>query len=320
MKQIQSPFHAGEIAVQQHLGVAEIASQYGQDFIRPSMPEQHRQFFNQLSFVAIGLVNQQGYPWVVPVVGEAGFIYSEDASELVISQLPHSIDLLALDASVGQKIGLLGIEWANRRRNRVNGIIKAMDSQRMVIHVEQSFGNCPQYIQTRQLRLQQQKSQVSKPEPNQLTSSKITPTAKALIESADTFFIASRTQHFNEDPRTGIDTSHRGGNPGFVKIEGQRLYFPDFSGNRFFNTLGNIQSDNRVGLFFPNFSNGDVIFLSGGADIHWQHPEVAHFQGAERIISVNIQQLISLQQFMPLTGELIEPSPTLKHTGSWIKS
>ena len=60
--------------------------------------------------------------------------------------------------------------------------------------------------------------------------------------SADTFFVASA------HAERGVDASHRGGLPGFVRVLGDRtLEIPDYPGNSMFNTLGNPAADPRAG-------------------------------------------------------------------------
>ena len=53
----------------------------------------------------------------------------------------------------GIDIGLLGIELHSRRRNRMNGVVSAIDETGFEVQVKQSFGNCPQYIQSRMFEL-----------------------------------------------------------------------------------------------------------------------------------------------------------------------
>ena len=49
----------------------------------------------------------------------------------------------------GAAIGLLGIDLRTRRRNRLNGVIRREGAAGFDVDVEQSYGNCPQYIQLR---------------------------------------------------------------------------------------------------------------------------------------------------------------------------
>ncbi|WP_448551243.1 2Fe-2S iron-sulfur cluster-binding protein [Thalassotalea montiporae] len=325
-KQVQftdSQFHADEIAVQARLGIAEKVAHYSKGFIRDAMPEQHREFFCQLPMVVLGMVDHDGFPWALPLYGKPGFIQSPSDTQLTLEATPDLASLFALDVHHGQKIGLLGIELETRRRNRMNGTIREISSQSLAIEVEQSFGNCPQYIQTRAFNYNELESSAYQADPTgfeHLTlATNIAPSSKSLIESADTFFIASRTRDFNEDKRTGIDASHRGGKPGFVKVTGNSLSFPDFSGNKFFNTLGNITSDGRVGLYFPNYATGDAVFLTGQASIAWQHKALPDIKGAERIIEVTVEKSVFISGYLPVTGELVENSPALDNTGTWLK-
>ena len=51
-----------------------------------------------------------------------------------------------------------------------------------------------------------------------------------------------------------------------VRIDDARtLTFPDYTGNAYFNTLGNISRNPRAGLLFIDFSNGDLLFLTGSS-------------------------------------------------------
>lgn len=312
----KSQFHKAEIAVQEKLGVADMVAQYSAGFVRSEMPDQHREFFTHLPMMIIGTADHKGYPWAMPLFGKPGFIQSPNAKTLDIDTQPELIQTLNLDFNVGQKIGGVGIELHTRRRNRMNGMIKKITNNGFSISVEQSFGNCPQYIQKRELKPIDTVQKKIDTQKLALTNS-ISTSSIQLIHAADTFFIASRTKTFSDDERCGIDASHRGGKPGFVKIEGDTLTFPDFSGNRFFNTLGNIKSDSRVGLFFPDFTTGNAVFLSGDAEIIWDENAAIEFDGAERLITIKIRNSIYIEAFLPMTGELEEMSPSLTNTGTW---
>jgi predicted pyridoxine 5'-phosphate oxidase superfamily flavin-nucleotide-binding protein len=312
----QSQFHSAEIAVQERLGITEKVARYSKGFIRAVMPEQHRKFFSELSFVILGITDHKGYPWPIPMFGQVGFIQTPNDTTLDCAALPELIKTLDLEFITGAKVGMLGIQLSTRRRNRVNGVINLIGNKSFSIGVEQSFGNCPKYIQKRELTCDNNYQSS-----HTLLHEKLTPVLEAaaitLIENADTFFISSRTKHFNEDKRSGIDASHRGGKPGFIKIENNTLSFPDFKGNGFFNTLGNIESDNRVGLFFPDFLTGSAVFISGKASILWDKVEVEGFNGAECIIEIKVEKNIYLSNFLAMTAESYEVSPVLQDTGIW---
>ena len=245
---IDSRFHVDEIAIQAQLGVAEPIARIAQGFIRDFMPQQHRDFFAGLPFAIISLLDQQGTPWALPVVGGVGFISSPDEQHLWFNLLPEWVTPLDLMFEAGQKIGILGIQVQTRRRNRMNGVLVEITDQGFLVKVDQSFGNCPKYIQTRTLQWQTDKKPIL-PTAVELQP-ELSATAIDLITQADTFFLASRSQTLDASMCHGLDISHRGGKPGFVKVENQHILFPDYSGNKFFNTLGNIRSDQRVVYWF----------------------------------------------------------------------
>ncbi len=319
MKSKQTHFHAGEIAVQKRIGATHIAEQIASGFISGSMPGQYRMFFSQLPLMIFGAVDQSGYPWPVPVFGEPGFIRSPNDTTLSIAAKPRVQTALNLDLSLGQKIGGLGIELATRRRIRINGIINNSDDQSFGLKIDQSYGNCPQYIQARDLHwINEQRSD------EQLTgiddSPGLNPKFKDLLEQADTFFIASRSSVFNSDPRSGIDASHRGGKPGFVKVKDNTIYFPDYRGNRFYNTLGNIESDGRVGLLFTDFASGNSVLVAGRAKIIWNQADVGPFKGSERTVAVVVERSLFIPQLFELTSTTTVLSPALRNTGTWSDS
>ena len=308
-------FHEGEIAIQEKDGSREAVNRFAHRMVRPFMPDQHREFFAMLPFVVIGMLDGNGRPWITISTGNPGFMQSPDERTLEIGATPLLADELGCALLAGDKIGLLGIELPTRRRNRMNGRIITSDAQGISVRVDQSFGACPKYIQTRDVQLHDgETSQRQSP----VRSEAIGPEAKEIIERVDTFFISSRTCGVNDDPRSGVDASHRGGRPGFVHvIDDRTLVFPDFFGNRMFNTLGNIEADGRVGLVFTDFDTGDAAFATGTAEIIWDKERVGKFAGAERLVDVRVQEVVVARSVLPLTGDLIEASPSLDETGTW---
>lgn len=139
-----NPFHAGERRAQARAGVGDVA-EWAAGFIRPAMPDQHRGFFTQLPFLVLAGADADGRHWVTLLDGAEGFVGSPDAKTLTIDAAPSPQDPLAPALTQGTDIGLLGIELATRRRNRLSGTFRPNDTG-YAIDVRQSFGNCPQYI------------------------------------------------------------------------------------------------------------------------------------------------------------------------------
>ena len=308
-------FHDGEIAVQERDGARDAVKRFGNRMVRPFMPDQHRAFFEMLPFIVIGMLDGVGRPWITLAAGKPGFMRSPDEHTLKIGSTPLLAGELGCAPGTGDKIGLLGIELPTRRRNRMNGYITETHADGITVHVDQSFGACPKYIQTRDVQWRDDGSVRSAPP---VRSQTISEEAKTIIERVDTFFISSRTTEVNHDPRSGVDASHRGGRSGFVRvINDHALVFPDFAGNRMFNTLGNIQSDGRIGMVFTDFETGDAVFLTGSADIIWDEERVGKFAGAQRLIEARAKEVVVARSVLPLTGDLIEAWPRLDETGIW---
>lgn len=309
-------FHPGERAVQQRLGVADKLDRVGRQAIRDHMPDQHREFFEQLPFVLVGSVDQQGQPWASVLVGEPGFIKAPDPHHLEIKASALQADPLHDTLANGAALGLLGIEPHTRRRNRLNGTVEQCGADGFSLRVSQSFGNCPKYIQARSSILLPGAPAEQRVQRGTLLDA----TAHRLIGSADTLFIASAFAGDAATParQRGADVSHRGGKPGFVRIDDeQTLTMPEFVGNFFFNTLGNLVLDPRAGLLFIDFTNGDLLYLAVEAEIVWDGPQVAAFSGAQRLLRFHLRQALLVEAALPLRWSGAELSPMLEKTGSW---
>jgi uncharacterized protein len=314
MTKTTSPFHAGEQKIQSLAGVRDRIELKGRAVIRDYMPEQHRAFFAGLSFMVVGLADQNGHPWATTLSGPPGFMNSAEANLLTIDAWLDPGDPLFSCIRDGAPIGGLGIELSTRRRNRVNGRVENCSvGHNFSIRVQQSYGNCPKYIQARG----EQAPLHSRPPPKSLTASHLGENEVRLIAEADTFFIASRSAHFDRnDSSQGLDISHRGGLPGFVHVVSRtELSFPDFSGNLLFNTLGNLAVDARAGLLFIDFRSGEMLFLIGRARICWDIPEMAKSAGVERIISLDIQYVLKREHAFPHQFDFIGYSPHLGAEG-----
>jgi ferredoxin-NADP reductase/predicted pyridoxine 5'-phosphate oxidase superfamily flavin-nucleotide-binding protein len=313
-----SPWHAGESRLQQRLGVAERMAVFGRKVIRNYLPDQHRTFYGQLPFLLVGVVDAHGNPWATVLEGRPGFLSSPDPKALRISALPGPGDPAGAALGLGAAVGLLGIEPHTRRRNRLNGTVTAVDAGGFLVGVDQAFGNCPQYIQTRTLRFAHQPGQqtVLAAEHGQ----SLDDAARATIASADTFFIASYVDTGSSPAGRGVDVSHRGGKPGFIRIDGDLLTIPDFAGNLHFNTLGNLLLNPRAGLTFVDFTTGELLQLTGSTELVLEGDEVASFQGAERLWRLKVEQVVRRRSTLALRGTFGEYSPNSLLTGNWAEA
>ena len=292
-----SAFHAGEQAMQARAGVQAQMAQIGPRVLRDHMPDQHREFFGLLPFVVVGSVDPLGQPWASVLAGAPGFMQSPDPTHLHIRARPLPHDPLNATLRDGASLGLLGIQPHTRRRNRMNGTAW-MQGEGFTVEVGQSFGNCPKYIQAREpvWMPDAPAGRIAYEGPG------LDEAARELIRAADTFFIASAhpLAAAGGEPSHGVDVSHRGGSPGFVKVAGEVLTVPDFMGNHFFNTLGNIAVHPAAGLLFVDFHRGDLLYLAVQAEVVWGGAELASFDGALRLLRMRVTHVRRVQGALPL--------------------
>jgi hypothetical protein len=111
--------------------------------------------------------------------------------------------------------------------------------------------------------------------------------------------------------------SHRGGQAGFVRVEGDVLTVPDFAGNLHFNTLGNFELNPRAGLLFIDFQSGELLHIAGTVTLILEGPEIAAFQGAERLWQVRVEQVVRRPAALRSRWEFQGWSPNSLMTGDW---
>jgi predicted pyridoxine 5'-phosphate oxidase superfamily flavin-nucleotide-binding protein len=278
--------HVGELAVQRRAGVR--AGEWGSARTRPEIPPAAAEFLERQRMLVIGASGRDERLWATALTGAEGFARAVDERTIVIDALPGEHDPLAgLAEGAEAEIGMIAIEPRTRRRMRVNGQVVRKDGL-LVVHTEQTYANCPKYIQARDIT----------EEPAELvaggSSSARTFTGehRAWIESADTFFVATRA------PGLGADLSHRGGNPGFVRVVGERrLVWPDYVGNSMYMTLGNLELDESCGLLFLDWDSGDALHLTGRARVDWDPGEVP---GAQRMVEFEMDLAVHVRGSSPL--------------------
>ncbi len=296
-------WHKGEKELHRLLDVEQLMLKRGAAMIRDAMPEQHRIFFANLQFVVLSAVDAGGQPWPFMRVGPPGFINSPSDTVLTINATALAGEPADLQLGPGDKIGVLGIELETRRRNRMNGTLSAGDAKRMTIDVDQSFGNCPRYINKRE------PAELCDTKAFTELDSRLSAEDIAHIRSSDIFFIASRAPVTSDDRRAGVDVNHRGGKAGFVKVlHDQTIIFPDYDGNKFFNTLGNILLDDRVGLVFPDFEKGHLLSVAGRAELVIDDQSHEAEYGAARYVRVTPTHLIRATGGLPLRYAMQEVS------------
>jgi len=262
---MENRWHQGEQLIQELAGTKQKMVEVGQKYIREYMPLQHQQFFQAQTMIFIAYRDATATIKSSVLFGEVGFIYSPSDTELWINTQNPMSDFRHDEVTVGDRIGLLGIEFNTKRRNRVNAIITEINQKYMKVSVLQSYGNCPKYIQPKTLVSNAQY------DPSGLISkTTLNNDIETLIVQSDTFFIASYFDDGKQKRNRGADISHRGGEVGFVKInENGQLLVEDYPGNGFFNTLGNLTANPRACLLFCDWRDGHALQIKVTSEIIW---------------------------------------------------
>jgi uncharacterized protein len=295
---VNSLYHAGEVKVQSRAGACEAANNAGR-MIYPLIAHVFVDFIQSQPMVILGYVDAHGMVWSSILCGKPGFMHVKDEQTLKIDAGQDESDPLLGNLQDGSELGMLVIDFATRRRLRLNGSV-IIEAGGFSVQTRQVYPNCPKYIQAREYELHDDTSSSS------LTTRHATLMGEELkqrIRLADTFFIGS----FH--PLGGADVSHRGGYPGFVQAVDERtLIWPDYNGNNMFNTLGNITENPDCGLLFLDFEQGGTLQLSGTAEIIWDKERALLFPGAERIIEFKLLKVIETENATALRWKFKEYS------------
>lgn len=245
-------FHEGERAVQRKAGVEYDASRLEGMLRPPLLDGGAAKFLAQREFAVITGRDSDGRLWTSPLHGPAGFLEATGTTLTVHAAPPPGDPLHLMPAD--QSAGLIMIEFAIRRRFRVNGTLTVSTADTLELTADQAYGNCPQYIHPRPL------PPATDGPTTQVADGLL---GRELIERSDTFFLG--TTHAER----GADSSHKGGT---VHLDGDELWWADQPGNNMFNSLGNLAIDPTASLLFVDFSTGASLHLSGTATIDWDAP------------------------------------------------
>jgi predicted pyridoxine 5'-phosphate oxidase superfamily flavin-nucleotide-binding protein len=262
-------FHEGELATQRRAGVEAEAGRLESMLDSSDLSDGAARLLASQRFAALTGRDHEGVLWVSPLAAPPGFLRGL-AGVLHVSSAPRDGDPLH-EIQAGQQVGLIAIDFATRRRLRINGELVGADHASLTVRIDQSYGNCPKYIHRRTFDV----AGLATPSKHPRRATLLDPAHQTMIAASDTFFLG--TTH----PTRGSDASHRGGPPGFVRVDSpSRLWWPDFPGNNMFNSYGNLAVDDEAALLFLDFDTGAALHVSGTAHVRWTSPGAAGDDGA----------------------------------------
>lgn len=132
--------------------------------------------------------------------------------------------------------------------------------------------------------------------------------ALALVAKADLFFLSSANHEKD------MDTNIRGGPPGFVRVlsntpNGAILVWPEYSGNRLYQSLGNLQAMPLAGLVVPDFESGNVLYVTGRTEILVENQAATLLPGSNLAIIITLSAARFVENGLGFRGDLGERSP-----------
>lgn len=259
----KEPFHDGEIDMQERTGEREIARMNSVS-VKDEILSAALSFIERQSLIVVATQDSNENLWASVLFGKPGFVQAKSTKELhVLLSQAHFIsgDPVLANIENDCRVGALMIELDTRRRLKINGRTTAHDENELTIAVEESFPLCPKYIQRRKVRLPEEGSPLEQTI-STVSGTKLGNQEVNLIQNSDTMFSATSNPHGN------LDVSHRGGKPGFVRVlNDTTLRVPDFAGNSMFNSLGNLQLNDKAGVIILDFASRQSLQIAGRAEV-----------------------------------------------------
>jgi predicted pyridoxine 5'-phosphate oxidase superfamily flavin-nucleotide-binding protein len=257
------------------------------------IPVAFGRFIAAQQLAAVAARDTGGAMWSTVLTGEPGAFVVPD-ERTVSLPMPGPGDPLADAFESPADVGIVVMAPQAARRVRVNGTGRRV-GDRLVVTTEQVLGNCPKYLQIREVTGVDGDTPRGAP----VRSVGLTGPQSDWVAAADTFFVGSAASGH------GADASHRGGMPGFVTATGPgRLSWPDYFGNSFYMTLGNVELDPRAGLVFVDWDTGSTLQLTGVCTVDWSRDRTAQHPGALKIVDFHIEQAVQIDHASPLRWTL----------------
>ncbi len=266
-------FHQGQLAVQKITGEQEIAKMRI-PMISSSLHPRSTAFIEHQVLAFLGSEDSNGALWLSLIVGEQGFITVPSLQEIKINLSKirsNKEDIFFTNIKTNPTVGLLFHEAARRARYRAWGKVNEIEGY-LSFDIKMGYPSCPKHIQREVIEVSEKSTDLS---PQYENGTILGESEKAWILSSHTFFISTQTK------KGDIESSHRGGNPGFIDIlDNGLIRVPDYLGNSMFSTLGNIYENPKAALLFIDYDKGETLQLSGIAELQFNQNTEGDFHNS----------------------------------------
>ncbi|KAG9666458.1 putative oxidoreductase, partial [Aureobasidium melanogenum] len=320
-------FHEGEKMMQKKLRVPEMDNP-----TIPMLSPQASSMLQRAPLLAFGTLDSEGRPWTTVWGGRKGFSQSLGNSMIGIRTSVASKSDPVVEALVGRNdkgeivkeegegrlLSGLAIDLDTRKRVKLAGRMVAgtlgstngdKDSNdhgqqgilQLVARIDESLGNCPKYLNRRDISPATTNSELIS------DSIPLDKRAVELINKVDLMFLSTNSG-------SSMDTNHRGGPPGFVRCLSQedgctQFVYPEYSGNRLYQSLGNMILDSKAGFCFPDFDTGSCLFVTGHAEVLFEKDAAQVLPRSNLAVRVTITAARLVASVLPFRGNTSEFSP-----------
>ncbi|KAK9772935.1 hypothetical protein SCAR479_10445 [Seiridium cardinale] len=329
--QLEAQWHSGEEEMHHLLRVP-----HGDNPTHPGLAPQYYKRITNSPLVAFGTLDQLGRPWTTIWGGEVGFcrpiaqgvlgvntkadsLFDPVVQETFAvaaegSQEREIVDEQLVKPEGGKAMAALSIDLETRDRVKVAGrfiagaVISQTDSGvgelQMAMQVEETLGNCPKYLNKKHITPHTPRPQLL----SQDSGLPLPQVAVEVLQKADLFFISSKHGNGN------MDVNHRGGPPGFMRLfrndsGAVTLVYPEYSGNRLYQTLGNLQKDPVAGLVVPDFETGNVLYVTGRTTTLIGDKAAAYLPRTKLAVKIDVEEARFVKDGLPFRGDVIDYSP-----------
>ncbi|KZM24171.1 FMN binding [Ascochyta rabiei] len=313
----------GELKMQKLLNVPDIDNPTSS-----MLTPQASSMLQRAPLLAIGTLDGQGRPWTALWGGTPGFSEPiggnfvgtrtlvdskhDPVVHALLGSSPKNMTMQPKDG--GKMLSGLAIDLVTRKRMKLGGKMiaatvrevdieseadaelpadapKTQNQVQLVTKIEESLGNCPKYLNQYEFRPAMATPSLVSEGPS------LGSEGRALIDKADMFFLSSATA-------SDMDTNHRGGPPGFVRIISPTcIIYPEYSGNRFYQSLGNLYHNPLIGMTFPDYETGDVLYTTGTAEILVGEDAAQMMPGANLAVKINFTDTRFVAKGLTFRGE-----------------